>query len=190
MKHTAILTLEQAACAARRRVCTGGVAVGALLAGLGSAALFAPMPLGVVPGRDPDGELCPLWGRPAGRLLGDRTGPAQPLDAAGRPGPDGLCGVRPVDGLCHPLRRGSPYRHPGQRRWKATSRNLPNSARMIFSRPIRSIPRNTAASSVLYSVIPSCTERPSTLKNVLSTRKFSSELPHTLPIRLLLCLRR
>lgn len=38
MKHTAILTLEQAACAARRRVCTGGVAVGALLAGLGSAA--------------------------------------------------------------------------------------------------------------------------------------------------------
>lgn len=43
MKHTAILTLEQAACAARRRVCTGGVAVGALLAGLGSAALFAPM---------------------------------------------------------------------------------------------------------------------------------------------------
>ena len=46
MKHTAILTLEQAACAARRRVCTGGVAVGALLAGLGSAALFAPMLLG------------------------------------------------------------------------------------------------------------------------------------------------
>lgn len=46
MKHTALLSLEQAARAARRRVRTGGVAAGALLAGLGAAALFAPLVLG------------------------------------------------------------------------------------------------------------------------------------------------
>lgn len=46
MKHTAILSLEQAALASRKRVLTGGVAAGALLTGLGAAALFAPMLLG------------------------------------------------------------------------------------------------------------------------------------------------
>lgn len=69
MKHTAILSVEQAVHSARRRVRTGGVAAGALLAGLGAVALFAPPGAGVVPGRDPDGGLRPLRGRPAGRLL-------------------------------------------------------------------------------------------------------------------------
>lgn len=46
MKHTAILSAEQAVHSARRRVRTGGVAAGALLAGLGAVALFAPLVLG------------------------------------------------------------------------------------------------------------------------------------------------
>lgn len=46
MKHTAILSVEQAVHSARRRVRTGGVAAGALLAGLGAVALFAPLVLG------------------------------------------------------------------------------------------------------------------------------------------------
>lgn len=46
MKHTAILSVEQAVHSALRRVRTGGVAAGALLAGLGAVALFAPLVLG------------------------------------------------------------------------------------------------------------------------------------------------
>lgn len=46
MKHTMILSVEQAAQAARKRILNGGVAVGALLTGLGVAAVFAPLLLG------------------------------------------------------------------------------------------------------------------------------------------------
>lgn len=46
MKHTAIMSLEQAVQAARKRVLTGGVAAGLLVTGLGVAALFAPLLLG------------------------------------------------------------------------------------------------------------------------------------------------
>lgn len=46
MKYTAIMSLEQAVQAARKRVLTGGVAAGLLVTGLGVAALFAPLLLG------------------------------------------------------------------------------------------------------------------------------------------------
>lgn len=46
MKKSMILSVEQAAQAARKRILNGGVAAGVLLTGLGAAAVFAPLVLG------------------------------------------------------------------------------------------------------------------------------------------------
>ena len=46
MKKSMILSVEQAAQAARKRILNSGVAAGVLLTGLGVAAVFAPLLLG------------------------------------------------------------------------------------------------------------------------------------------------